>query len=134
MSPNKHQLRGPGEKYVSALEKARKLEEGIVSESTLKVRKVKTDERDSDFECYDKSYRKPVHVDVDKETTGSSQRETTLALLEEEKISTTTVTQVLRMVIGIVILAYASNRKFKLPKRLGSVPYSEPMITYTLIT
>ena len=37
MSPNKQQLRSPGGEYVSTSEKARKLEEGIISESTPKV-------------------------------------------------------------------------------------------------
>ena len=55
MSPTKHQLRGPGGKYVSVSEEARKVEEGIISEWKSKVRKVELDYRDSDFECYDKS-------------------------------------------------------------------------------
>ena len=55
MSPNKHQLRDPIGKYVSASEKTRKMEEVIISESEPKVQKVESDKEDSDCECYDKS-------------------------------------------------------------------------------
>ena len=81
MSPNKHQLRGPGGKYVSASEKARRLEEGIFSESKSKVLKVQSEDEDGDLERYHESDGKPVRVDVDKESTGSSQKEPTLTLL-----------------------------------------------------
>ena len=37
MSPYKHQLKSPGGKYVCAFQKARKMEEGIVSELEPKV-------------------------------------------------------------------------------------------------
>ena len=67
LSPNKHKLKRPGEKYVSASERTRLLEEGIISESKPKVRKMDLDEVESNFECYDRSEGKPAHVDIDKE-------------------------------------------------------------------
>ena len=63
MSPFKHKLKRPGEKYVSASETARLMEEGIISESKSNVRKLESDEDESDFECYDKSDGKSVPVD-----------------------------------------------------------------------
>ena len=49
-SPNEYKLRRPGGKYVSAWERARMMEEGIISESKSKVRKVELDEEDSHFD------------------------------------------------------------------------------------
>ena len=69
LSPDKHKLRGPGGKYVSASKVARLMKEGIISESKPKVRKVDVQEEGSDFECYDRSDGKPVHVHIDKERT-----------------------------------------------------------------
>ena len=43
------------------------MDEGIFSDSKLEVRKVESDEEESDFECYDTSDGKPVHVDVQEE-------------------------------------------------------------------
>ena len=73
-SPNKHQLRGPGGKYVIASEKARRQEEGIILESESNIRKTESDKA-SDFECYDRSKFRPVHVGLDKDVTGSSRKE-----------------------------------------------------------
>ena len=66
-SPSKHKLGGPGRKYVIGSERTQLMEEGIIHESRPKVRKVDSDGEDSDFECYDQSGGKPVHVDIDKE-------------------------------------------------------------------
>ena len=88
MSPNKHQLRGPSAKYVSASKKARKMEEMISSESKLKVQKVESDEENTDtnFEGYDKSDSKPVHVHVDGIITeGDPRLALLLNRLEEEE-------------------------------------------------
>ena len=63
--------------YVSALERTQLMEEGIISQAQAKVRKVEPDEEDRDFECYDRSERKPVHID--KEIT--ERNKPTLALL-----------------------------------------------------
>ena len=53
---------------MSASEKAKKTkEERTISKP--KIRKVESDDDDSDFECYNKSDGKPVHVDIDKEVT-----------------------------------------------------------------
>ena len=49
ISPKTHQLRGRGGKYVSVQEKARKMEEGIVSQSKPKVKKTESDKENSDF-------------------------------------------------------------------------------------
>ena len=76
---NKHQFRGPSGIYVGASEKGQKLEEGTIFKPKPKVRKVESKENDSDFEGYDKSAGKPVHVDVDKEVT-ERRRNPTLAL------------------------------------------------------
>ena len=56
---------------MGASEKAKK-ESGLrkkIFASKPKIRKVKSNEDDSDFECYNKSERKLVHVDIDKEIT-----------------------------------------------------------------
>ena len=38
------------------------------------VRKMDSDQEDSDFGCYDRSEVKPVHVDIDKEMTREKNR------------------------------------------------------------
>ena len=43
MSVDKHQLRGPGKKYVTASENAQKLEKGKISESKSKVRNAESE-------------------------------------------------------------------------------------------
>ena len=55
------------------------MEEGTISEYKPKVRKMESDEDDSDFECYDRSEGKPVHVDIVREITEGNKP--TLALL-----------------------------------------------------
>ena len=56
--------------YMSAQEKAKKAEEeGTISASKRRVRKIESDEDYSDFEGYKKSSGKSVHVDIDKEVT-----------------------------------------------------------------
>ena len=67
MSPIKHKLKEPGRKHVSASETARLKEEAIFYKSKSNVRKLESDEEESDFECYDKSDGKPVYVGDDKE-------------------------------------------------------------------
>ena len=120
LSSNKHKLRGPGAKYVSASKRARMMEKGTISESEPIVRKVESDEEDSDLDCSDKSEGKPVHVDIDKETTEGNK--STLALLpnrsDEVEVNNNGET---RDGDGIISLR-KSNRTFKPPERLGSVP------------
>ena len=54
-------------------EKTKKAEEeGTMSASKPKVRRVESDEDDSHFECYNKSDTKPVQVENDKEFTEES--------------------------------------------------------------
>ena len=123
MSPNKHKLRRPDEKYVSASERTRLVEKGIFSESKPKVRKVDSDEQDSDFGCYDRSKGNRVHIDVDKKLTEGNKP--TLALLpnrsEEDESNNNGET---RDRDGNFNL-HRSNRRFKPPERLSSVPYFE---------
>ena len=68
LSPNKHKLRGPGGKYVSASERTGLMVEGINSESRPNVWKMDSDAEDSNFECYDRSEGIPVHDEIDKGT------------------------------------------------------------------
>ena len=97
------------------------MEEGIISETRPKVWKVASDDDDCDFECYDRSESTPVRVDVDKELTDINKP--TLALLpnrsEEDEINNNGETQDRD---GNTSLR-RSNRIFKPPERLGSVPY-----------
>ena len=120
MFPNKHNLWGPGGTYVSASETTRLREEGIISESRPTVRKVVSDDEDSDFECYDRSQGKPLHVDVDKEMAESNKP--TLALLpsrsEKDEINNNGGTQDRDGNSNL----RRSYRIFKTPERLGSVP------------
>ena len=101
------------------------MEEGIFSESRSKVRKVASDDDDdddddSDFECYDRSEGKPVHVDVDKEMAESNKL--TLALLRNRSEKDEFNNGETRDRDGNTNLR-RSNRIFKPPERLGSVPY-----------
>ena len=55
------------------------MDEGFISETKPKLRKVHSDEGNSDIECYDRSEVKPVPLDVDKKFTAG--KKSTLALL-----------------------------------------------------
>ena len=89
-------------------------------EAKSKVQKSESDEEDSGFECYNKSDGKLVHVDVDNEIT---ERDTTLALLPnrsvEEEINNYSEARVGNGNISVL----RSNRIFKPPERLGTVPF-----------
>ena len=122
LSSNKQPLRGSSGKYVSASEKARKQQKGIIAESKPINRKVESDDEDSDFECYDKS----VNVNVDKEVTGSSGKEPTLVLLpnkSEEKVNKNVETRVGNDSRDGNTSLQRFYRSFKPPERLGSIPY-----------
>ena len=97
------------------------MEEGIISESCPKVRNVALDDYDGDLECYDQSGGNPVHVDVDKEIAESNKL--TLALLpirsKEDEINNNVET---RDTDGNTNLR-GSNRIYKPPEQLSSVPY-----------
>ena len=84
-----------------------------------KVRKVKSDEEDSDFECYNESNGKPVHIDIDKELAEGNKPILTLLLnkSEEDEVNGET-----KDGDGKISLR-TSNRIFKSPKRLDCVPY-----------
>ena len=136
MSPNKHQLRGPAGNYVRFSEEAPKQEERIISESKAKIREVESDKKDSDFECSNKSDGKPVYVDVDKEITGSSQKDPTLAFVpnrsEKEEINNNGETGGENGNADV----RRSNRTFKPAQQLCSVPcfwirYKEKFICRT---
>ena len=114
-------MQGPGGKYVSVSERIQLMEEGIISESRPKVRKVASHDDGSDFECYDRSEGKPVHVDVDKDMNESNKP--TLALSptrsEKDEINNNDEEQDRDGNTNLRRL----NRIFKPPERLGSVPY-----------
>ena len=82
---------------------------------------MKSDEEDSDLECYDESEGKPIHGDIGKETTEGNK--TTLALLrnrsEEDEINSNGEA---RDANGNNNLC-RSNRRFEAPERLGCVSY-----------
>ena len=105
---------------MSASEKAKKPEEeGAISASKPKTRKVELDEDDREFECYNKSDGEPVHVDIDKKVTdGGPPLALLLKKLEEEEINYNSETTDGDGNIS----AHKSNRMFKPPDRLGSVP------------
>ena len=108
MSQNKHPLRGLGGKHESTSEKARKLEEGITSESKPTVQKVESDVTNSEFEGYDKSDDKPVHVYLDKEITEKILQLHHYRTDRQKKKQLTTV----RQEVGMIILAYANPVEF----------------------
>ena len=118
ISLKKHTLRGPGGKYMSASEKAKKTEEErTISASKPKFRKVESEDQ-SDIECYSKSDGKPVHVDIDKKVTEGGP---TVALLpNKSEINNNGET------IGGDgnISVRRSNQLFKPPNRLGSILHS----------
>ena len=118
MFHQKSTQRGPGGKYMNASEKAKKAEEGTISASKPKVQKMDSDEDESSFECYNKSDGKPLHVDIDKEVT---ERGPALALLPNnlEEIYNNGETKGGNGNISV----HRSNRTFKPPDRLSSVPY-----------
>ena len=95
------------------------MEEGIISESKLQVRKVNSENENSDFECNDRSEGKPVQAEIDKKK--AEEKKPTLALLpnrlEENEKNNNRET---RDRDGIINLR-RSNRIFKPPERLGCV-------------
>ena len=95
--------------------------EGVISESKPKVRKVESDNENSDFKCYDMSYGKPVYVDIGRKLTEGNNP--TLALppnrSEEDKNNNNGDT---RDGDGNISLR-KSERIFKPPEQLGTVPF-----------
>ena len=95
------------------------MEEGKTSESKLKVRKTESDEEGSDFDCYDNYEGKPVHVDIDNETT--EENKSTLALLpnrsEKDEINKNGETRDGDSKISL----RRSNGMFEPPEQFGSV-------------
>ena len=87
------------------------MEEGIISEPKPRFRKVESDEEDSDFECNDKSEGKPVHVDIDKETTEGN-KSTTALLLNRSEEDKNNINDETRDGDGNISLR-RSNRRFK---------------------
>ena len=109
----------------SASQKRRKQDKGIISESKGRVRKNESEEEHSGVQCYDKSDEKPVHVDVDKEMTGSSGKGPTLALIlsksEEDEINHISELE-LGMIVRIVISVFG-DLKENLDRWIGWVVY-----------
>ena len=93
----------------------------------IEVRKVESDDEDSDFDCYDNSNGKPVHVDVDKKITRSSQKEPTFTLLpsrlEEEETNINGETGMGNDNRNGNTRGRRSNWKLKPSEQLGSIPY-----------
>ena len=105
---------------MSVSKKAQKVEEGTFFTSTLNVRKVEYDEANSDFECNNKSEGKPVLVDIDKEFIEGGPAPALLpSKSEEDEINNSGET----MGGNGSFSVRRSNRTFKPPDRLGSVPY-----------
>ena len=96
------------------------MEEGTISASEPKVRKVESDKEDSDFECYNKSDGKPVHVDIDKEAT---EAEPALTLLPNRPQDEELNNNVEIMGGNGNISVRRSNRSLETPDRPVSVPY-----------
>ena len=94
--------------------------EETISESKSNVRKVESDEEETDFECYDNSHGKPVQVNLDIK---QAVNKPSLALLPNksdwDEINNNIETADVDDNFGL----QRSNRIFKPPKRLGSVPY-----------
>ena len=118
-SPKKHTLRGPGGKCVSASEKAQKVEEGTICASKPQIRKEESDEDNSDFDCYNKSDGKPVHVNIDKEITEGGPALAWIPNKSEEETNNNDDTM---GGIGSFNVR-RSNGTFKPPDRLNSVPF-----------
>ena len=93
-------------------------EEGTISASKPKVRKVESDDYDSDFECYNKSDGKPVHADINKAVTEGGPALVLLPNKSEEEIKNNGET----MGGNGNFSVRRPNRIFKPPDRLGSVP------------
>ena len=92
------------------------MEERIIPESKPKIQKVELDKGNSDFECYDKSGGKPVHVVIDKETTKGNK--STLAVLPN-RLKEIKITLTAKHGIGIVILTYADQTNFQTTGPVG---------------
>ena len=97
------------------------MEERIISKSQVRLRKVASNDKNSDLECYDRSEGKLVYVGVDKEMAEISKP--TLVLVpnrsEEDEINNNDET---RDRDGNINLR-RSNRIIKPLERLGSAPY-----------
>ena len=105
------------------------MEGGIICKFKLNVRKVDSDEEDSNFECYDRSEKKPVHANFDKELTEGNKP--TLAMLpkksEEDEIINSGET---RDRDGNMNLR-RSNWLFEPLERLGKAPYFQNWNMFT---
>ena len=121
MSRNKRKLQETGGKYVSASERERLMGKGTISESKSNVRKVESDEEETDFECYEKSDGKPGQVNLGKKQPVDKQ---SLALLPNKSDWDEINDNVETGDVVDNISLQRSNRTFKPPERLASVPYS----------
>ena len=97
------------------------MEEWIVSESKPKIRKLDSDENDVEFECYDRSEGKPVHVDIVKKITEGNKPTLSLILNRSEEEESNNKNET-RDGDGNIYLR-RSNRIIKPLERLNSVPY-----------
>ena len=108
------------------------MEEGIISDSKVKVQEVESDEEDGDFDRYDKSVGKPVHVDIDKKTT--EENKSILALLpnrsEEDEINNNGETRDRAVILVYVVQTeYLNHRNDWLMYHI-----SKPKLTFNVFT
>ena len=61
------------------------MEERIISKSQPRLRKVASNDKDSDLECYDRSECKLVYVDVDNEVAENSKPTLALVLKKSDE-------------------------------------------------
>ena len=90
VSPKKHTLSGPGRKNLNVSEKAQKNEERTISASKSKIRKVESNENESDFDCYNKKQQE-ARTCRHRQRSHFTERRPALALppnkLEEQEIN-----------------------------------------------
>ena len=104
-------MKVPSAKHVSASasEEGKKQDKGTFYESKLKAQKVESTEEVCGLDCYDKSSGKLVLMDVDREVTRSSGKDSLLAFLpnrsEKEEINKN-VEAGRGMKVGMVILVF----------------------------
>ena len=67
--------------YLNGSDLQRNREESVITESKLKMRIVESEDRDGDFECYNKSVGKLVRADRDKGFTRTDEGTPPLTLL-----------------------------------------------------
>ena len=95
-------------------------------EAESKVRKVEPEDQDSDFECYNESHSKLVHVEVDEEITGRNEKRFALALLpkklKEHKINNFSEIGVGTKILDGSFSVRITSKEYRPPESLGIIP------------